>query len=118
MELSIDLTNPGVLIATVCGEVDIAVAGSLREHLCEAVREPGCRLVVDLTGVSFIDSTGLNALIATRKKVQEHDGIIRLVVTAPPQLRVFEITGLDTVFSIYATLEDALAADRGDMESV
>jgi anti-sigma B factor antagonist len=116
MELSIEERDPGALIATVRGEVDMAVAGTLQDQLCQAVW-PGRRLVVDLTAVSLIDASGLDALVATRGMLQEHNGIIRLVVAAPLQLRELEITGLDAVFPIHATLDDALAADRADIES-
>jgi anti-sigma B factor antagonist len=111
MQVRVEPAGPGVLTATVTGAVDMAVAGTLREQLCEAVREPGGTLVVDLAGVNFIDSTGLAALVAIKKKVDDHQGVMRLIIPAGQQVRIFELTGLDQVFPIYSTLAGALDHD-------
>ena len=103
-------TVDGVRVVRAVGEVDVATAPMLHEGL-EAVVTSAQRVVVDLTGVTFLDSTGLGVLIASNRQLAGRDGggSMRLVVSHPLVLRVFEVTGLNSVFRICPTLEEALA---------
>ena len=67
------------------------------------------RLVVDLEGVEFMDSTGLGVLVSCLKRAKEHGGDLSLVCTSPQILRVLSITGLDKVFEVRASLDDGTA---------
>jgi anti-anti-sigma factor len=87
------------------GEVDIATVALLEERI-DAALEGGSQLVLDLTGVSFIDSTGLRLVISTRQRLTE-DGELALVVADGPVTRLLEITGLDGAFPVFATVEEA-----------
>jgi anti-sigma B factor antagonist len=82
----------------VAGEVDIQSAPLLDEHLQRVLDEGVSSLVVDLGGVSFLDSTGLSALIACLKRCEAGGGTVRLVSARPNVRRVFEVTGLTAVF--------------------
>jgi anti-sigma B factor antagonist len=97
-------------VVRVVGEVDIATAPSLRERL-EQVLAPARRVVVDLSEVTFLDSTGLSVLVGAWKRLSGEglEGDLRLVVVRPTIQKVLEITGLDQVFSVFATLAEALA---------
>ena len=99
----------GASIVSAVGEVDVSTAPELRQRLQELPE--GSQVVVDLTDVTFLDSTGLGVLVAALKRVRESDagGDLRLVVTRPQVTKVLEVTGLSTVFSVYPTLEAALA---------
>ncbi len=66
------------------------------------------RLVVDLSGVTFIDSTALGVLIGGVRRVRDAGGAMTLVVTSRAVERVLSITGLDRVFTIHATRAAAL----------
>jgi len=66
---------------------------------------------VDLQNVTFMDSTGLGVLVGRLKLVRTHDGSLSLVCSNDRVLKVFAITGLDKVFRIYPTVEQALAGD-------
>ena len=68
-------------------------------------------LVIDLTDVGFIDSTGLGVLVTTLKHVREVDGRLDVVVTSPRVLKVLAITGLDVVIPLHSTLDEALSLD-------
>lgn len=92
----------------VAGEVDMFTAPKLRERLVQAVDQGNYRIVVDLQGVSFMDSTGIGTLVGGLKRVKEHEGTLALVCTQRPVLRVLTITGLTNVFPIYDSLEQAL----------
>jgi anti-sigma B factor antagonist len=98
-------------VVRVVGEVDIATAPVLRARL-EQLPAPTRRVVVDLSEVTFLDSTGLSVLVGAWKRFSGDDseGDLRLVVVRPTIQKVLEITGLDQVFSVFATLAEALAA--------
>jgi anti-sigma B factor antagonist len=90
-------------IVAVEGEIDIAVAPELRRHLEDLLDNGNSSIVVDLTGVSFLDSTALGVLISILKRCHAADGDLCLVANDPQVLRVFEITGLTDVFSIVSS---------------
>lgn len=100
------------------GEVDAHTAHSLREALARAVAS-GCRAVVaDLSMVSFIDSSGLGVLVGNLKELISRQGDLRVVVTQERVARVFEVTGLDTVFGMYRSVEAAIAAFQSEPDQV
>ncbi len=96
-------------VVSVVGEVDVATAPDLRHRLNEPIDDGSPLLVVDLLGVTFIDSTGLGALIEALKHAQSNDATMRIVVSEPRILKVFKITGLTEVFEIRASREEAIA---------
>jgi anti-sigma B factor antagonist len=100
----------GVAVLSVTGELDIATAPRLREQLESTIEGGSDPVIVDLLGVTFIDSTALGVLIGALKKCRESDTELRLVVAEPRVLKVFEITGLTSVFSVFPTVD---AATRG-----
>ena len=104
-------SRDGATVVTVSGEVDVETAPALKERLDQVDRSAGEQaVVVDLTAVTFIDSTGLGALIGVRKQCVEAGRDLRLVVGEPRILRVFEITALAELFSIHPSLDLALTA--------
>ena len=84
----------------VVGEIDVYTAPRLRERLDQEIEAGRHHLVVDLSGVSFMDSTGLGVLVGRLKQIRLHDGSLKLVCTHDRVLKVFVITGLDKVFAI------------------
>ena len=111
MELSVTTSHhDDVSVVTVEGEVDVYTAAQLRQTLDQEIADGPTRLVVDLDAVSFLDSTGLGVLVGRLKTVRNSSGWLRIVCTSDRILRVFRITGLDKVFGIHGTLDDALDA--------
>ena len=102
---------PGKTVIAVSGEIDVYTAPRLRETLVSLVDAGNYRLIVDMEGVEFLDSTGLGVLVGGLKRVRAHDGGIDLVCTQGRILRIFRITGLNRVFSIFNSVEDALASE-------
>lgn len=96
-------------VVHVGGEIDVASADRLREQVAHLLAEGRTDLVVDLTDVSFMDSTGLGLLVGTLKRVRLAGGRLGLVVTSERILKVLRITGLTEVFTIHDTLDAALA---------
>lgn len=96
-------------VVAVTGEIDVATQGQLRSYLNELIVGGDVHLVLDLSGVSFLDSTGLGALIGARRRVYAFHGSLALVIPDEQVMKVFTITGLEKVFVIRDTLEAALA---------
>jgi anti-sigma B factor antagonist len=90
------------------GSLDIATAPSLRAALIEAADEGKHDILVDLSHLEFLDSTGLGALIGAHRRALEHGGRVRLVVGDGTIQRLLTITGLMRVFAVYASLDAAL----------
>ncbi len=111
MEEAFDITEEtreGISTVSVVGEIDIATAPTLREILESTIDRGVEVVVVDLLGVTFIDSTALGVLIGALKRCNEAGGSMRIAVSDQRVLKVFEITGLTDLFSIFPTLEEAV----------
>ncbi|HEX3549348.1 MAG TPA: STAS domain-containing protein [Candidatus Elarobacter sp.] len=91
------------------GSLDIATSPTVRAALTSASERGSHRLIVDLTRVEFLDSTGLGALIGAQRRAKEFGGEVRLVAKEGQILRLLRITGLLKVFAVYPTLDDAVA---------
>jgi anti-sigma B factor antagonist len=108
----------GVPVVWAAGEVDVSTAPRLREHLT-TLPVDARRVVVDLSEVTFLDSTGLGVLVAGWKRCQESGASLELVVTRPQVRKVLEITSLDGVFTIFDSIDEAFpdspdSPDRDD----
>jgi anti-sigma B factor antagonist len=99
----------GAVVVQLVGELDLYNAHTVRDHLLAAVADAPERLVVDLSGVTFIDSTGLGVLIEARTRLTNR----RAFLLAAPGLetkRALEISGLDRHFAVHGSLDEALTA--------
>ena len=94
---------------TVTGEIDLGNAESLYKALTDALA-PGAPVVADLTGVEFIDSRGLAALVRAHHEAAHVAGVPILVVPSDPVTRVFELAGAEAVLPLYPDQAAALAA--------
>lgn len=113
MELSLtSRTVADTAVVEVHGEVDVHSAPALRDSLTELLGAGGTNptVVVDLSDVSFLDSTGLGTLVAGLNRAKELGGSLPLVCQQDRILKLFRITGLDSVFSIYPTVDAAASA--------
>jgi anti-sigma B factor antagonist len=98
----------GVIVLT--GEVDIYTAPRFKETMLDLLDAGAQKLVVDLSGVTFIDSTALGVLIGGLRRVNDAGGAMALVVTTSAVERVLTITGLDRVFTICGARAAAIEA--------
>ena len=113
MDLSLTTRTEGALtVVEVGGEIDVYTAPQLRERVVELVADGKVDLVLDLSGVEFLDSTGLGVLVGALNRVRAQDGSLALVLTQERILKIFEITGLRKVFPIHATVAEAGSAER------
>lgn len=97
-------------LVVLSGEVDIYTAPRFRECMIELLDAGVDKLVIDLSAVTFIDSTALGVLIGGVRRVRAVGGAMTLVVTSRPVERVLSITGLDRVFDLHATRDAAVEA--------
>jgi anti-sigma B factor antagonist len=102
-------------VVTLRGELDAHDATRLRELFSAAVNDVAVasrpRLVIDLTGVAFLDSTALGTIIGAVRRVREVGGDLRVVLPETAARRIFEITGLDEVLEVHPTRAAALERD-------
>jgi anti-sigma B factor antagonist len=109
MNLSMTVSSTGAQsVLDVRGEVDLHSATQLQDRLFQLIAAGRQRVVVDLTALSFLDSTGLGVLVAARNEAERAGAALRLVCTSDRMLKLFRITGLDAVFEIYATMAEAV----------
>jgi anti-sigma B factor antagonist len=114
VDISVSRTNAGdVPIVAVSGEVDVYSAPALKDNITELLQSGVNTLIVDLSGVAFLDSTGLGALVEARAATTDAGGSLPLVCSQERILKLFTITGLDGVFTIHPSIGDAVAALRG-----
>jgi anti-sigma B factor antagonist len=114
VDISVSRTTAGnVPIVAVTGEVDVYSAPALKDKITELIGSGEHTLIIDLGAVSFLDSTGLGALVEARTATTEAGGAMPLVCTRERILKLFTITGLDGVFTIHPSIGDAVAALAG-----
>ena len=97
--------HDGYIVVWAHGEIDMATAPELMKEVGEAVRARPGRVIVDLTQVTFMDSTGLNALVRAKHRA---DGEVRLVGPCEMVRKVLRLTGLEEVFPVHSTIEESV----------
>jgi anti-sigma B factor antagonist len=99
-------------VLSVEGELDLASAPNLKWALADVLGEGCTQLVLDLSLVTFIDSTALGVLVGAHRNL--NDGVRLAIACAHPDvLNIFELTGLDATFDIFSSFDAALAHARG-----
>jgi anti-sigma B factor antagonist len=108
----ITASNPlkdGVLVA-LTGEIDLSRAPLLRAELMEAIAGSPKRLIIDLSGVPYMDSSGVATLVEVFQRQRKHQGAMYLCAMQPKVKSIFEIARLDSVFKILPDAEAAKSA--------
>lgn len=100
-------------VLTLAGEVDVSNVAEVREAGLKLLQSDTKRLVVDLSEVTYMDSSGLGMLVGLLKRVRESGGEVAIAGARERVGRLFEITGLKQVFSLYEDAAAALKEVRG-----
>lgn len=108
LEVQTRQADNGVTVLAPTGRLDVAGAPALKVAIDELGKNGPTRVVIDMEGVSFVDSTGLGSVIAALKQVRTNQGELRLAAPNQQVRVVLELTTLDRVFPYYATVEEAL----------
>ena len=100
-------------VVTPAGEVDLLTAPQVKQRITELVDQGISQIVVDLSRIEYLDSTGLGVLVGALKRLREKEGELRLVHPTPRVMRVLEVTRLVNVFQIYDSEDEALSSVAG-----
>jgi anti-sigma B factor antagonist len=99
-----------ISVIEIDGEVDLHSAPELRSELHRLTEPRAPRVVVDLGGVTFIDSTGIGVLVGGLRRAREKGGSLAFCAAQPRVRRVFEITGLLRALPLHTTRDEAARA--------
>jgi anti-anti-sigma factor len=110
LDVRTDTTVVGARVVAVAGEVDLATAPQLDTALAGLLAAPGPRVVLDLSGVTFLASRGIAVLLDAHERAVEREVELHLVVTGAQVHRILEMTGLLAVLPWHATRADAVSA--------
>jgi anti-sigma B factor antagonist len=111
--LSSETRDSKTHVIHVKGEIHVSTAPAFAARLDDAISGEATAVVLDLTEVEFIDSTGLTVLLNGLRSITLRGGRLALALSNPTVLRLFEITRMDSTFDIEPTLEDALRRVSG-----
>ncbi|MFI0351750.1 STAS domain-containing protein [Actinomadura sp. 9N407] len=100
----------GLTVVKISGEIDVFTSPRLREMLLDIIDSGAAHLVVDLSEVTFLDSTGLGVLVGIYHRLRARDGSMSFMGANDRVRRVFHVTQLTKIFVLHASLADALAA--------
>ena len=102
MDLTLEVDDvDGRAVIRVGGDVDIDTAPSLRRVVREILDDGHRDLIIDVSRVDFIDSTGLGVLVGALKETQAHGGGLELICTQPKMLKLLQLTGLHEAFTVH-----------------
>jgi anti-sigma B factor antagonist len=111
-ELTISVTSgPAHTLVSLAGECDLHTGRRLRDALTSEVSRGARRLILDLSGLAFMDSTGMQVLLAARTVLSVRGGTLVVVSPQPVVARILELTGADQLIPVYASLSEAQTAD-------
>jgi anti-sigma B factor antagonist len=97
------------VIVTLPGGIDVTSSPGMRDRLLAVISRQPARIVADMSATTFCDSSGLAAIVTGYRQAVAAGGDMRLVIGIPGARRVFELSGIDTVISIYPDLPAALS---------
>ena len=97
-------------VLSISGELDIVGGPELRQAVVSAVAGGARKLVLDISGLDFVDSFGLGVVVGALKRLRQRNGDLALVCPVPRIRRVFEMCDLDRVLAMHASLDDVVAS--------
>src|SRR5918911_4025645 len=107
-DIKTEQLQDGAYVISLSGEVDLYTAPEVKQQLLEVIGQGGKDVVVDLSDTTFIDSTTLGVLVGGVKRLRPTGGQLTLVCSDRNITKIFEITGLDKVFPIYGSRDEAV----------
>ena len=108
-DVKTESVDDSTYVISLAGEVDLYTAPEFKQQLLDVIGKGAKDVVVDFSDTTFIDSTTLGVLVGGVKRLRTQDGQLSLVCSDRNITKIFEITGLDRVFTIYTTRDEALA---------
>ena len=108
-DISTEQLNDDTYVISLAGEVDLYTAPEFKQQLLQVISDGAKNVIVDFSDTTFIDSTTLGVLVGGVKRLRTNEGQLSLVCSDRNITKIFEITGLDRVFTIYESRDEALA---------
>ncbi|AKM82018.1 TPA: anti-sigma factor antagonist [Candidatus Berkelbacteria bacterium] len=108
MKLGTRTIGEGICVIDVSGEIDVYTSPRLKQQINGCFNNRQYRIVVNLTEAEYLDASALGILISGLKGCREQNGTLLLICPKPRVLKIFEITGLNKIFEIFLTTEEAL----------
>jgi len=108
-DITTEQLGDGAYVISLAGEVDLYTAPEFKQQLLDVIAKGAKEVIVDFSKTTFIDSTTLGVLVGGVKRLRTNDGQLSLVCSDRNITKIFEITGLDRVFTIYPTREEAVS---------
>lgn len=108
MSLEDQIRPAAATVVPLPAEVDLTCASEIRDTLLSTLNRGGCHLVVDARGVTFMDSSGINALVKARERAERLGGSLHVVSDARCVRRLMEVTQLERVLHLVPEMQDAL----------
>ena len=109
-DIKTEQLGDGAYLISLSGEVDLYTAPDFKQQLLQVIGDGAKQVIVDFSETTFIDSTTLGVLVGGVKRLRPNGGQLSLVCSDRNITKIFEITGLDKVFTIYSTREEAVSA--------
>jgi anti-anti-sigma factor len=113
MTSAVEPQDGGASVVHLGGRLDITSAAEAKRLFAETVQGGSPRLVVDLAGITFIDSSGLSALVSGLRASRQAGGDLRIAAAGEQPKAVLALTSLDQIFRLYPTVAEALDAFSG-----
>ncbi|WP_285709270.1 STAS domain-containing protein [Microtetraspora sp. NBRC 16547] len=110
MELKVATqSHAGQAVMAIVGEIDLYTAPRLQAEFTRLLETGPERVVIDMSGVEFCDSTGMNVLLSALKRLRERGGILEVASPRPAVRKILQVTGLDSVFIVHETVPAEVA---------
>lgn len=113
MQLATERRGDALVVRVEEPRIDAAVAIQFKDAMREATRAPGTPVMLDLSRVDFVDSSGLGALVTARKYLSAEQRPLELAGMTPPVAKVLRLTRMDSVFTLHADAPDGEGPARG-----
>jgi anti-sigma B factor antagonist len=112
-DIKTETISDDAYVIALAGEVDLYTAPEFKQQLLDVIGKGAKNVIVDFSDTTFIDSTTLGVLVGGVKRLRTNDGQLSLVCSDRNITKIFEITGLDRVFAIHSTREEAVSKLEG-----
>jgi anti-sigma B factor antagonist len=116
-DVQTERVDDSTYVIALAGEVDLYTAPEFKQQLLDVIAKGAKDVIVDFTNTTFIDSTTLGVLVGGVKRLRAQEGRLSLVCSDRNITKIFEITGLDRVFTIHPTRDEALAPTGASAQS-
>ena len=108
-DIKTEQLSDDVYVISLAGEVDLYTAPEFKQQLLEVIGQGARTVIVDFTNTTFIDAPRLGVLVGGVKRLRSNDGQLSLICSDRNITKIFEITGLDRVFTIHPSRDEAVA---------